>query len=189
MYLSKQLDYLTLGLTSFFINDALEIGSVSTRPSLLWMYFASRQVRAVMFTGIAGSILYQINNGALNPSKWHYIAVGLLSITSYLNLFNPRFRLSWTTHRDKAEDLGLQSWTTYASDHMGWMGAWWLGGGFTLFDLGNGEWFAFIGHNGFDDKVILPASVLEQMCVGKDRQQEDTGPIVEEMPEEFFEAS
>nr|KAJ3405002.1 hypothetical protein HK105_003815 [Polyrhizophydium stewartii] len=52
------------------------------------------------------------------------------------------------------------AWTTSATDGTGWMGAWWLG-------AGNGDWFAFVGHNGNAERTILPASVLEQMSVGR----------------------
>jgi hypothetical protein len=185
MFVSEFMDYAMLGLTSFFLADDDAI--TKPRMSLLWAYFLPPELRAVMYSGLATSLLYQ----SLIGTSRSLTGIGLVAsttalfCTSYLNLFNPSYKLfpkmiqkkdgTWVRADKGLPERERKSWSTHANDSLGFMGAWWMG-------AGNGDWFAFIGHNGSDEVTILPSIILEQMSVKRTAPRE-SHVIIEELGE------
>lgn len=144
------------------------------KPKLnsLFLYFATPELRGVCYAGFATSLLY---NSLSTQRKLSVLGIaGLMYFTSYLNLFNPHFQLFRRNCKGRPPEE-RSSWSTHASDSLGWMGAWWVG-------AGNGDWFAFVGHNGSDETTILPSIILDQMSVKKTPPSEGT-VIIEELGE------
>lgn len=160
---SRTLDYFSLGFASFFLGDILE-GS-NANPSLLWLYFTSTPMRAILYSGFALKLSINYLTGQESRPKALF-AIGLFAGSAYFNF--PKLYL------DPNEKTDYGSWRQSATEGLGWMGSWWIGGG-------NGEWFGFFGHNGSDEKTILPASLLEQMSVKKETKSEDGIIVMEEL--------
>jgi hypothetical protein len=94
------------------------------------------------------------------------LAIGLFATTAYLNF-------PWPDFSSKHNLVG--DWNTTATEGKGFIGSWWIGSG-------NGDWFAFLGHNGETETTILPSSLIEQMSL-KRESREKTEIIIEETDE------
>ncbi|KAI8902779.1 hypothetical protein BC833DRAFT_616513 [Globomyces pollinis-pini] len=175
MALGNTLDYASLGFASFFLGDVL--GKPRVQLSYLWLYFTNSTMRSVAYLGIASKMTadWLFTSQPLTTSK--VMTIGLFSYTAYLNLFAD------TSKKQNTTDPFVGNWRTAASEGS-IFGSWWVGGG-------DGEWFAFLGHNGANELNILPASLLEQMSVSrKDKTketEEEEGVIVMEEVEEVEE--
>ncbi|KAJ3276085.1 hypothetical protein HDV01_006255 [Terramyces sp. JEL0728] len=164
MALASFLDYGLLGFSSFYLGHVLD--EPRQRPEMLWLYFTSPSMRSILYTTWAISMTgdWLFNGSAMKPTK--AFVIGLFAYAGYL-------------HFPSRERKGDISWRTSATTKdLGFLGSWWIGGG-------DGEWFCFLGHNGADEKTILPAALLEQMSVKRNKVDEDDGVIVmEEVDEE-----
>ena len=147
-----QMDYSMLIYTSFYLGNPFNSPKSTTRPELLSLYFASRRMRSIFYLGCAIKLGWELG---VDWSLWKLssiIPIGLLAWTSALNL-------KWTTNTT-ANNIG--DWSTVASEGKGLIGSWWMG-------AGNGDWFAFVGHNGSEELTIIPSSLLDQMSVKRDK--------------------
>ena len=181
MGLEKTLDYTALAITTFFLADTPVPGDIlKARPSLLWLYFSTPHLRSIVYAGFAGKIILDsINRGSLvhylhgpllSSKISTFLTLSFLSVTAFVNLV-PKNWL-WPEVRKGQDPSERGTWKLSATDSTGWLGAWWFG-------FGNGEWFAFLGHNGDHDK-ILPSVFLDQMAVYKTDSQNSTIIIEEE---------
>ena len=114
-------------------------------------------MRSIFYLGCALKLAWDFD---FNIWSWEsIIPIGMLTLTSFLNL-----KWSSTTTANNVGD-----WSTVASEGKGFLGSWWMG-------LGNGDWFAFVGHNGGEELAIIPQSLLDQMNV----KREETTVVLEE---------
>jgi hypothetical protein len=105
-------------------------------------------MRGLYYGGYAIRLTYELIFESF--VRIHDVAtIGLFALASVLNLYN--------FNKSKSR---IGSWQAVASNNKGLIGSWWFGGG-------DGEWFAFLGHNGNDETTIIPACLLEQMTVEK----------------------
>ncbi|KAJ3126947.1 hypothetical protein HK098_006987 [Nowakowskiella sp. JEL0407] len=165
-------DLLALTYASFFLKDPL----LDTRPSWLFLYFSSREVRSAFYIGLSAWILSNNPSAitALISKISSNISIkSIASATSNALIFDADRHLSQKVL--SAAFLGVTGasgmikflsfalkkekrpgdWRTFATDGLGWTGLWWIG-------LGSKEWFAFIGHNS-QSEALLPKIFMEQM--------------------------
>lgn len=176
------LDYLVLGISSFVLSDVSDSGDLSkARPSLMWMYFVGPEIRAIMYLGFAGSIvshnvLSYANDGIYSTISrtriGFYSTITLLTVTALVNLFSP-----------KLSNIRKSNWSSLAlPTSKADIGTFWIGGG-------DGEWFAFLGHNGEEQKTILPQEILDQMSVGQKHTDFKMEEVFEEANASFTDDS
>lgn len=156
--LERELDYLCLIISSFFLNDLVDGDNhllAQPNPSLLWLYFTSRGLRNCMYLGMACRVgfnaLFRVGNRGFTARNCFF--VGLFSYTAVRNI-------AWSLKSVRRERSGgsrsassmLGNWFTQG--HAG--GSWFLG-------AGNGEWYGFVGHNSPEETQVLPQMLLDQM--------------------------
>jgi hypothetical protein len=146
------MDQIMLGFATFFMGDIID-DQPKQYPSLLWLYFTPPSIRAVCYGGFATKIVADWLIFGKEFKIHRMIAAGLFAYTCT--------KMSISTVKNVKSKMS--GWQTTATTGMGWKGSWWFGGG-------DGEWFGFVGHNGEDEKTILPASLLEQMSVKRDQE-------------------
>ena len=156
-------------------------------PSLLWLYFTSRPLRNCMYMGMAAKVafnaLFRVGERGFNLRNSCF--VGLFAYTSYKNI-------GWTMNQvlkpSNESSNWLGNWFTSASSNAHLGGSWFFGGG-------NGEWYAFLGHNSPEEVQVLPQIILDQMKMRKkgfeeeDQEDKEDKPFHQSTPrfEEVFE--
>jgi hypothetical protein len=165
---ARTLDSTMLIYTTFYLGNIWEKED-NVRPALLSLYFTSRKMRAIFYLGCSLKLSYNwlFLDGESRHSR--ILGAGMLLLTSILN-FPKLFPSSM--------NATYGSWQSVATDSTGFLGSWWAG-------VGDGEWFAFLGHNGSSEKTIIPISILEQMSVQKTPfdGNKDNSVIIEEVTE------
>ena len=164
------LDHVALGYSTFFLG----IGQSSFQPSFLWLYAANRTSRAVFYSGYAFYLVNQWLNRT-NPfesKKQLIFSIGLLSLAAFGNLIDHTLKkmMDWSNH--------WYDWRYTISEAAHETGTWWTG-------FGNGEWFAFVGHNGrHSNKNIVPSIFMEDLHVV---DQSNSEKMDRSRPDAFFE--
>ena len=158
--LERELDYLCLIISSFFLNDLVDGDNyllAQPNPSLLWLYFTSRGLRNCMYLGMACRVafnaLFRVGNRGFTARNCFF--VGLFSYTAVRNI-------SWSLKSvrrsggSRSASSMLGNWFTQGHA----AGSWFLG-------AGNGEWYGFFGHNSPEETQVLPQMLLDQMKIWK----------------------
>ncbi|KAJ1552813.1 hypothetical protein HK096_010332, partial [Nowakowskiella sp. JEL0078] len=174
--IAQAADLLALSYATFFMKEP-SLNALNSRPSWLFLYFSSREIRSAFYIGLSAWLLSQhpeavprVTNSVITTistlnqiSSIHdliisspvnkqlfkvVLSASFLAATGFSGLIH-HFTLALKKKKQPGD------WWTYASDGLSWSGLWWIG-------FGSSDWFAFAGHNS-QEEAIVPSIFMEQM--------------------------
>jgi hypothetical protein len=144
-HIFQLIDYVALGYSTFFL------GPPTWEKMLL--YPSNRVSRSIYYSCFSIYHLLQYSKdedlGPFSSSRHLYYTAGFLLLASLGNLFD-----------------SFSKWLSRQIANFDWMDIATSPSGTLWYGAGNGNWFFFFGHNGYDDfHTIIPTAFVENLTV------------------------